>query len=224
MANFKNIRKILLQYKFPQQVFTKELKSLIGTHENLRILDVPCGGGMIAYALSKNGKNIVEGYDLSTNLINKAQKYFKRSNLSFQSKDIFDVLNREEQFNVVCIINSLFLLPKTDELLKKVWLSLKADGKLHIIVPNINSKNFIKFQKLNPGVNSFIKDKEDLISIIQKAGFALEYQKGIVNISFYGRKELKYMYSFASFYLLSLNALSFKKLEPSYYIISFNKL
>ena len=224
MSIFKKVHRVLIQFKFPQQIFAKELNRLIPSDEDMRIVDVPCGSGEISYKLAENKRNIIEGYDISKVLIKKAKTLFNAPNLKFQAKSIFEVLNVVERYDVVCIVNSLFLLPNIDELLKKVWLSLKCDGKLLIIVPNVKSKNFVKFQTLNPEVNSFIKEKDDLINIIQEAGFALEFQKGIVNISFYGRKELKYMSSFSNLYLTILNVLSYKDSAPSYFIMSYRRV
>jgi 2-polyprenyl-3-methyl-5-hydroxy-6-metoxy-1,4-benzoquinol methylase len=209
--------------KFPQSLFSTNLKKLINKRKGLKILDVPCGSGEISYALAHNENNFVEGYDLSKQHIVKAKKIYSKSNLRFGCKNIFGVLNKNEKFDIICIINSLFLLPKTNTLLEKVYKVLNNQGNFYLIVPNIKSKNFRIFQKDNPDTNLFVKGKDELINQVRNKGFEFEKAIGIGNTHIYGRKELKYMFFFGNIYLHFLNVISIKKAEPSYYLLAFRK-
>ena len=75
------------------EVFNKIVKSIV---ENLDIkntdtlIDLGCANGLVSYNISKKAK-FINGFDLSAELINIANKYNITNNISFNNKNILDI-------------------------------------------------------------------------------------------------------------------------------------
>lgn len=222
----KFIRYLYLQkIIYPEIVFGKEIVKLLSKERrNLRIVDVPCGNGLVTSVISKLKGAIVEGYDMSEQRINTAKSLFQDSNISFGVDDIFTVLQKHK-YDIICMVNSLFCLSEIGGLLTLMYNALNERGKAIFIIPNTDSKNFMNFQKLYPGFNKRIISKSEAIEFFTKNRFRIETIKGICRAYYYGRKEFRYLRYVAKAYLLLLNGLysSFNISRPSYYLFVLNR-
>jgi trans-aconitate methyltransferase len=134
--------------KYPQSLFTKKIKRLLpeGTKS---IIDAPCGSGLTTYELSRFFPAAkVTGVDISKKDISFANKKYTSSNLNYLEKDIHSFIDETEKIEVFCLINSLFLLPEPERLLRKISQKLNEKGQLFLILPNPESINFKRYQKI----------------------------------------------------------------------------
>lgn len=156
------------------------------------LLDAPCGNGETTYWLAKNFPHYhVLGSDLDASKIACAQQIFRCDNLRFETSDIFDLLRKTPRLDVFCLINSLFMLPRADELLRLVAEKMDSQSLLLCIIPNTESRNFGTFQQLCPDVNQLIIRPPEIDSYFRQYGLRMEQAEGIVFQRFYGLRWLK---------------------------------
>jgi SAM-dependent methyltransferase len=215
--------------QYPQYIFSSSIKKLISRLNNdgkiLKVLDIPCGNGETTFHLSKLKNITIEGYDLDSKSIEHAVRTYKNANLSFYHGDIFTVLKSKSDMDVICVINSFFLLPDRDLLLTMIKNALSPDGNVFFIIPNIHGKNYLNFKKQSPQVNEVELSVEEFESILRKQGISPLFNKGICYVNVYGRKELKYLSRLAPLYLMGINYFlsGFKIGKPNYYLIGAKK-
>ena len=93
--------------------------------EGKKILDVGCGGGILAEALSELGANVT-GIDASENTIGVAKSHSKSisSNVRFIQNTIeeFIASNPEEKFDVITCLEMLEHVPSPGEIIKTVLI------------------------------------------------------------------------------------------------------
>lgn len=209
MSAFKNkVTRWLAPYQYPQRVFANEIIKLIAKKDTvtLTILDCPCGNGEVSYHLSKLPRASVTGVDIEEQAIANAVRNFKNPNLEFKTADIFDILSGTKKYDVICIVNSLFLLPKHNELFQRVHNALRDAGSSFIlIIPNTEGDNFKAFQTLNPGINKTVITTGELKTKAAEMCFTINNIKEIAFAGYYGRGELRFFSVFAPFYLQFLN-------------------
>lgn len=140
--------------QYPQFEFAKEIIRLINPNHNALLIDAPCGNGETTYILSSIEKTKVFGYDISKHSIENAKYKFQRKNLEYKVADIFEVFKNHSGVDYFCMINSLFLLDKQNEIIENIHKVLTDKGNVFFIIPNINSINYINFKKNNQHVNS----------------------------------------------------------------------
>ncbi len=96
-----------------------------------RVLDVGCGGGILAYLLNQR-KVKVCGIDISKNSIEHCKKYMP--NLEFKESSIYSIPYNEE-FDVVASNQLLEHLKEPERAIKEMIRVLKPGGTLLITVP-----------------------------------------------------------------------------------------
>jgi 2-polyprenyl-3-methyl-5-hydroxy-6-metoxy-1,4-benzoquinol methylase len=214
MSRLKNtIIRQLARFQYPQIVFAREIVKEINKQgrTTINILDCPCGNGEVSYLLSRIKGAEVTGADIDETSISIAQKNYPSPHLHFKKKDIFELLSDESKYDIICLVNSLFLLTEHTRLLRMISASLK-DSKSHLflIIPNIKGKNFINFTEENPGVNLKTYSQSEMIGKLEESGFRVRVNgsREIVLANRYGRKELKYFSVLAPFYLRALDGLN----------------
>jgi SAM-dependent methyltransferase len=213
---------------YPQTVFSSSIRKYLFTksvNNDFLIIDAPCGNGETTYSLSKNNQVKVFGYDLSEKSIRHANETYKRSNLTFECCTILEVFNKHPSVDFFCLINSFFLLPDRDRILKNIHALLASSGELVLVIPNIKGVNYLNFKKTNPLVNLIELDCDGFIRYVQSFGFKLEHKQAICYANLYGRKELTYFSIVAPLYLRCLNSIMtfLKTGTPSYFLLAFNK-
>lgn len=210
--------------KYPQSLFTQRItKKILNNNKNI-IIDAPCGSGQTSYELAISFPNAtVIGSDISTKNIKSAQKNYQQNNLKFHCQDIHSFVDGIEEFEVFCLINSLFLLPEPEDLLKKISTKLTDTGQLFLIIPNPESSNFKRYQEIFPDVNSFILERENYDSFFRKMGFKMFFCEGIARVPIFGRKDTKLLYPIRDTYLFWLEKHS-KSEDYGYYLIELSRL
>lgn len=216
----------MLQY--PQYIFSTEILKLVGKNKlsNYKTgVDIPCGTGYTTHYLSKGNEINWLGVDLDKSSIEFAKRNFSTKKSAFQIHDIFVKLQELKKVDILCIINSIFLLPDHNKLFNLVFSCLSAEGEAYFIIPNINSKNYRNFIKKNPDVNVNEYRIDELTKELAKFGLTALTVKGICYANIYGRKEIQFMSRLAPYYLIALNYLMtfWKTGTPSYFLVKIQK-
>ena len=114
--------------------------------EGKKILDVGCGGGILAEALSELGANVT-GIDASENTIGVAKSHSKsiNSNVRFIQNTIeeFITSNPEERFDVITCLEMLEHVPSPGEIIKNCSDILKKDGDIFFSTINRNPRSYL---------------------------------------------------------------------------------
>ena len=216
----------MLQY--PQYIFSTEILKLVGK-KNLsnykKGIDIPCGSGYTTYYLSKGNAISWLGVDVDKTSIDFAVKKFSGRKVTFQINDIFLKLQKLKDVDILCVINSIFLLPDHDRLFNLVYSCLNTEGEGYFIIPNVDSKNYHSFINKNPNVNVKEYRIDVLVGLLAKINLVTQNVKGICYANMYGRKEIRFMSRLAPYYLIALNYIMtfWKAGTPSYFLIKIKK-
>ena len=154
----------------------------------------------------------------------RAKKNYS-TKINFYAKDINTIISEVKEIDAFCLINSIFLLPKPQQILQNIKNSLTPNGKLYIIIPNIKSINYKNFHAKNPLVNNLQLNDIEFINYVQNMGYTLRATKKLCFANIYGRNELKLFSLFSAFYLRLLSFLFkfFSNKQPSYFLFIFSK-
>ncbi len=213
----------LLKYNYPQLVFAGQIASLLKHNSPSLIIDCPCGNGETSYNLQKLTRAKVLAFDISEESINRANKNFVAHRLNYETSTIENVLDKQKQFDVFCIINSLFLLENYDSVLKSLHKSAALNkAQVLIIIPNTEGKNFKWFQSQNTNENKLVLKESEIESFFHGYGFRTELIKPICYTHHYNRTDIKLFSVFWSFYLNFLNTIQsfFKIGKANYFLIA----
>ena len=122
--------------------FIKERANL----EGIKVLDVGCGGGILAEALSKLGAKVT-GIDASEQTIGVAQNHSNAvgSDVSYYQTTIEEfIANKpEEKFDVVTCLEMLEHVPSPGEIIKTCSTILKEDGDIFFSTINRNPRSYL---------------------------------------------------------------------------------
>ena len=114
--------------------------------EGIKVLDVGCGGGILAEALSKLGAQVT-GIDASEQTIGVAQNHSNAvgSDVSYYQTTIDEfIANKpEEKFDVITCLEMLEHVPSPGEIIKTCSTILKNDGDIFFSTINRNPKSYL---------------------------------------------------------------------------------
>ena len=114
--------------------------------EGIKVLDVGCGGGILAEALSKLGAKVT-GIDASEQTIGVAQNHSNavRSDVSYYQTTIEEfIANKpEEKFDVITCLEMLEHVPSPGEIIKTCSTILKDDGDIFFSTINRNPRSYL---------------------------------------------------------------------------------
>ena len=114
--------------------------------EGIKVLDVGCGGGILAEALSKLGAQVT-GIDASEQTIGVAQNHSNAvgSDVSYYQTTIEEfVANKpEEKFDVITCLEMLEHVPSPVEIIKTCSTILKDDGDIFFSTINRNPRSYL---------------------------------------------------------------------------------
>ena len=159
--------------------------------KGLRILDIGCGGGLLAEELSKKGAKIT-GLDASEKTINIAKQHAKESNLNIEyicSTLESYIEKNKKKFDVVICFELIEHVPDQEKLIHSISEVTKKNSTLFFstINRNIVSFAFAKviaeyFLKIVPQgthqYEKFIKPSE-LALLLELAGFKIDDVSGV---------------------------------------------
>lgn len=144
------------------------------------ILDVATGTGSLAIELSQSAKKVV-GIDLSSNMLDVAEKKAKSENLSFLQMDASKMDFADDEFDIVTISLGLHDMPLEIRtlVLKEVKRVLKPSGELFILeydLPNTNFLHSISSRFINIYESKYYLDfiQSDFDSYLNALGFKIE--------------------------------------------------
>ncbi|MDA9221614.1 bifunctional 2-polyprenyl-6-hydroxyphenol methylase/3-demethylubiquinol 3-O-methyltransferase UbiG [Methylophilaceae bacterium] len=109
------------------------------------ILDVGCGGGILAESMAKLGGNVT-GIDQSEIAIKIAQLHSKENNLSIDYKllNIEDFLKKDSnKFDVITCLEMIEHVPDPASIITSCSKKLKKNGRLYVSTINRNLKAFL---------------------------------------------------------------------------------
>ena len=114
--------------------------------EGIKVLDVGCGGGILAEALSKLGAQVT-GIDASEQTIGVAQNHSNvvGSDVSYYQTTIEEfIANKpEEKFDVITCLEMLEHVPSPGEIIKTCSTILKDDGDIFFSTINRNPRSYL---------------------------------------------------------------------------------
>ena len=114
--------------------------------EGIKVLDVGCGGGILAEALNKLGAQVT-GIDASEQTIGVAQNHSNAvgSNVSYYQTTIEEfIANKpEEKFDVITCLEMLEHVPSPGEIIKTCSTILKDDGDIFFSTINRNPRSYL---------------------------------------------------------------------------------
>jgi len=109
------------------------------------ILDVGCGGGILAESMAKLGGNVT-GIDQSDIAIKIAKLHAKENNLSIDYKllNIEDFLKKDSnKFDVITCLEMIEHVPDPASIITSCAKKLKKNGRLYVSTINRNLKAFL---------------------------------------------------------------------------------
>ena len=114
--------------------------------EGIKVLDVGCGGGILAEALSKLGAQVT-GIDASEQTIGVAQNHSNAvgSDVTYYQTTIEEfIANKpEEKFDVITCLEMLEHVPSPGEIIKTCSTILKDDGDIFFSTINRNPRSYL---------------------------------------------------------------------------------
>jgi ubiquinone/menaquinone biosynthesis C-methylase UbiE len=155
---------------------TKEINPI-----NKSVLDVATGTGSLAIDLSKSAEKVV-GIDLSSKMLDVAEKKRKNDNLSFLLMDASCMKFNDEEFDLVTISLGLHDMPLDIRtlVLKEVKRVLKRNGKLYILEYDLpqNPLGAVSSRLINTFESKYYLDfiNSDFYNYLNTFGFKIEKQ------------------------------------------------
>jgi SAM-dependent methyltransferase len=218
------LRNILFRSSFPQTEFAHAIaRSLPPTAGHRTMIDAPCGFGVTSFHLSRIPNTVVAGYDLDPASVDLARRCFgSEDRLSFSQSDIHNVLEERTQVDVFCLINSLFLLPDPQNLLRRIHDVILPRGDLFLIVPNIRSDNYRRFLELSSdSPNSLELSREQFKPYLAELNLEVKSIEGLIHTSIYGRSRNRLATILRPVMLRASNTFArrFSGNPPAYYLI-----
>ena len=122
--------------------FIKERSNL----EGKKVLDVGCGGGILAEALNELGAKVT-GIDASENTIGVARSHSKSigSDVEYIQNTIEEFIssNQDKKFDVITCLEMLEHVPSPDKVIKSCSSLLKEDGNIYFSTINRNPRSYL---------------------------------------------------------------------------------
>ena len=114
--------------------------------EGKKVLDVGCGGGILAEALSALGANVT-GIDASENTIGVAKSHSRSigSDVIYIQNTIEEFISSHpnEKFDVITCLEMLEHVPSPNEIIKSCSNLLKDDGNIFFSTINRNPRSYL---------------------------------------------------------------------------------
>ncbi len=116
--------------------------------KNKKVLDIGCGAGILANALSKEGHTVF-GIDLSSSSLEIAKKYDQTGKVTYQIGTAYSLPHPNETFDVVCAMDVLEHVEEPALLISEASRVLKQKGFFFFHTFN---RNFLSYLLVIKGV------------------------------------------------------------------------
>jgi hypothetical protein len=175
-------------YRYPYLHWGKAIASLLecaNVSAEATFIDAPCGDGVVTFWLVKNGLGrSFELYDISERDVKRAERLKdwpqnRPISINVALDDVHNVpVCAKKTRDVWFVINSLFLLPKIDQLVDHLRPRVE-----HIVglFPDVTSRNYRCYKKRNPTINANEMTRDDIREFFSRHGYR---QVRTVNASF----------------------------------------
>ena len=173
-----------------QHIVTKTISEIMSSDI---IVEVGCGTGLISFEAAKNAKEVL-ATDISSEMIEQCkskQVSTNVNNITFSKEDSYSLSFEDSTADKLICCNALHVMDDPSKALGEMKRVLKSDGLL--IIPtychkegkSISSRLFrtaIRFASFIGVIPSLhIWSKEDLINVIESAGFRIKDSERIDN-------------------------------------------
>ena len=191
-GKFKPLHKfnpIRISYIRDNILSSLKLKNKRKPLENIRILDIGCGGGLLSEPMSRLGANVL-GIDASEKNINVAKLHAKKNNLNIKYFCASpETLKTNEKFDVILNMEIIEHVEDVDFFLKSCTKLLKKGGIMFVATLNKTLKSYLfailgaeyVLRWLPIGTHEWEKfvKPDDLVNILKKYNLRLDSQDGM---------------------------------------------
>ena len=125
--------------------------SYVSKKQNLNsILEIGCGNGWFANKISDISKTYVIGIDINLQELEQASRIFKKDNLNFIYKNIFEKqIEFKNQFDIIVINASIQYFEDFEDLINTLEFYLTKNGEIHILDSHFYTEKKISSAKEN---------------------------------------------------------------------------
>ena len=164
--------------------------------KNKKILDVGCGGGILAESLALNGAN-VKGIDLADGPLEVAKIREQKRNLgiTYEKIETSKLIKKKEKFDVITCLEMLEHVPDPEKTVKECSELLNNNGDIFFSTINRNLKAFTLailgaeyiLNILPKGTHDYEKliKPSELLTYIDNGGLDFSEIKGMTYIPFF---------------------------------------
>ena len=191
-GKFKPLHKfnpIRISYIKDNILSSLKLKNKRKPLENIRILDIGCGGGLLSEPMSRLGANVL-GIDASEKNINVAKLHAKKNNLNIKYFCASpESLKTNDKFDVILNMEIIEHVEDVDFFLKSCTKLLKRGGIMFVATLNKTLKSYLfailgaeyVLRWLPIGTHEWEKfvKPNDLVNILKKYNLRLVSQDGM---------------------------------------------
>jgi SAM-dependent methyltransferase len=137
-----------------------------------KVLEAACGNGYGAYLIARDAKpKRITAIDRSHEAINHGKQYFADKRISYQVKDIYDLVNLPPgSFDVIISLETLVYLPQDSEFLEILHTLLHPKGLLIISALN---QDVLPFEKAQFPLHRRHYSTEAFIQLLEQKGFTI---------------------------------------------------
>ncbi len=194
----------LSPYFYPQYNYSRKINRFLKAQKRpLTIIDAGCGWGETSANFAKIPLANVYGYELDADCIERAKQNFRHiDNLSFEVKDIHQILPTPYPFDVFCMVCVMTVITNQDQLLQQIHHAMPPDAWLIVVNPNPDTKDYKVFQSLdNDSTNKFEIRPQDYETYFGQRGFELIKIEATGYVRRAGRAEERFLKIALPFYL-----------------------
>ena len=164
--------------------------------KNKKILDVGCGGGILAESLALKGAN-VKGIDLADGPLEVAKIREQKRNLgiTYEKIETYKLIKKKEKFDVITCLEMLEHVPDPEKTVKECSELLNNNGDIFFSTINRNLKAFTLailgaeyiLNILPKGTHDYEKliKPSELLTYIDNGGLDFSEIKGMTYIPFF---------------------------------------
>lgn len=114
------------------------ITSILGTQDNLTILDAGCGPGVLSHILANHGSHRITAADISEEMIHKAKNNLAdcSDRVDFLCQDVTELPLPDEHFDMIISRYVIWTVPHPERVLTEWHRLLKPGGKIAVIDGN----------------------------------------------------------------------------------------